>query len=98
MASKKFADAPQPEPWKPARWEPPDAASIQALIRGNATSDQQQRAIAFIVNALCGTYDMSYRPVSTRDTDFAEGKRFVGAQIVKLSKLNLASLKEKDTA
>lgn len=96
MASKRIADAPHPEPWKPPPYELADAAAIQALIRGTADQGQQQRAIAFIVNTICGTYDMSYRPTSDRDTTFAEGKRFVGTRIVMLSKLNLSQLEKKD--
>jgi hypothetical protein len=80
-------------PWKPAKWDYPDAAAIQALAQGNATEGQQKRALRFIVEGLCATYDMSYRPDSQRDTDFAEGKRHVGNQIVKLTKVNLNAMK-----
>jgi hypothetical protein len=78
-------------------WEVPDAAAIQALDRGDATADQQRRALDWIINKAAGYYDLSYRPggeEGRRDTDFAEGRRFVGGQIVKLSKLNLAKFKE----
>ena len=76
-------------PWKPAAWQPADASALQALVRGDCPSHLQQRAMAFIINDLCGTYDLSYRPGAEgdRDTAFAEGKRFVGMQIVKLLKV-----------
>jgi hypothetical protein len=45
------------------------------------------------VEHACSTYDLSFRPQSQRDTDFAEGRRFVGLQLVKLTKINLALLK-----
>ncbi len=79
----------------PAAYELPDASAIQALQRGDATPEQQQRALKWIIENACGTYDMSYRPgeEGRRDTDFAEGKRFVGSQIVKLLKLNLSLLR-----
>lgn len=81
-------------PWKPAPWEPADVAAIQALARGDATADQQRRALDYIINNIAGTYDLSYRPDSDRDTAFAEGKRFVGLQIVTRLKTNLAALRQ----
>ena len=94
---KKPADAPQWEPWKPSAWNLPDAAAIQALQRGDATADQQQRALKFIVNTLAGTYDGSFRPGpdGERVTAFAEGRRHVGLQIVKLANLALGAFKDK---
>lgn len=60
---------------------------MQALERGEADKDQQQRALQWILRASC-IGDLSYRPGSERDTAFAEGKRFVGLQIHKLLILN----------
>lgn len=93
---KKTAGLPRWEPWKPADWELPDAAAIQALERGDATADQQKRALMFIVNKLAGTYEGSFRPGvdGPQVTAFAEGKRHVGSQIVKLTRLNLAAFKD----
>lgn len=72
---------------------------MQALMRGDATKDQQQRALKWIIEQGAGTYDMSYRPGdSSRDTDFAEGRRSVGLQIVKLLKMNLNELRRRDNA
>ena len=65
---------------------------MQALSRGEATDHQQQHALKFIVEQLAGTYDLSFRPDSPRVTDFAEGRRYVGLQIVKLTKLNLSRI------
>lgn len=70
--------------WAPARHELPDAAAIKALQSGTATADQQQRALKWIIEEACRTYDLSFRPQSSRETDFAEGRRFVGLEIVKL--------------
>jgi hypothetical protein len=80
-------------PYIPAPWEPADVSAIQALHRGDASPDQQKRALDYIIS-LAGTYDLSYRPDSDRDTTFAEGKRWVGLQIVKLVKLNLAAIRQ----
>ena len=85
---------PDASPWKPIEWEPADVAAIQALARGDATADQQRRALDYIINSLAGTYDLSYRPNSDRDTAFAEGKRFVGLQMVKALKINLAAIRQ----
>lgn len=65
---------------------------MQALFRGEASSDQQKFFIAFLLNEVCGTYDLSFRPDNARVTDFCEGKRFVGTQIVKLSKIPISKI------
>jgi len=84
-------------PWKPAKWELADASALQALLRGDANKDQQTRALRWVIESAAGAYDMSYRPgESSRDTDFAEGRRFVGLQIVKLIKMNLSELRRKE--
>ena len=84
------------DPWKPAEYELADASAMQALLNGTADSNQQRRAIDWIVQIASGAYDLSYRPGSDgeRDTAFAEGRRFVGLSIVKLTKLNLMTLRE----
>jgi len=84
-----MAKRPIPQPWHPAPYEDADTAAIQALIAGNANASQQQRALAWIVHVLCGTYDQPYRPGEggDRDTVFACAKQFVGQQIVKQTKV-----------
>ena len=79
------------QPWHPAPYEEADVYAIKALAAGKATEGQQQRALGWIVNTLCGTYDLSFRDGEhgDRSTVFAEGKRFVGLQLVKLTKLVL---------
>ena len=79
-------------PHIPAPYEYADAAAIQGLLRGDATPDQQQRALKWIIEQCSGMYEFNYYP-SDRDTAFALGRGFVGQQIVKLSKLNLMSLR-----
>ena len=92
MARQKIPGAPASHPWVPPAWEKADAGALQALARGDANGHQQRRALDYIVKTLAGTYDLSYRPDSERDTAFAEGRRFVGLQIVKLLNLNLEKL------
>lgn len=73
--------------------------AIQALARGIASGEQQRRAIAWIIERASGTYEMSYRPGGSegdRDTVFAEGRRFVGNQIVKMTKLKTGQLRRSE--
>lgn len=84
----------------PAYLAPPDygvleAASLQALQRGEASAHQQQAALKWIIEAAAGTYDLSYSPESDRATAFAEGRRFVGLQVVKMLKVNVEALKKR---
>jgi hypothetical protein len=85
-------------PWLPWQWEDdlPGAVAIQAVALGTADEDQQKRAIQTIVEGLCQTYELSFSPDSERDSAFAEGKRFVGLQIAKLTKLNYTKVKRTD--
>lgn len=99
MAQRRNNQTTHSNPWMPAHYTNSQAASIQALARGDADSGQQQMALKWIVENLCGTYDMVYRPQGDRDTVFAAAKQFVGQQIVKATKLNLNALsKESDNA
>lgn len=70
-------------PWFPPAYEPADISAIKGLAAGTATPDQQRRALKWIIENACATYELSYRPNSEGDTAFAEGRRFVGLQIVK---------------
>jgi len=86
-------------PWKPAPYEIADAAAFQALQRGEASAEQQRRALRWLINECCGTYDLSYRPGGpdgARDTDMAEGKRWVGLQVVKLLNNSTAVMRRKE--
>ena len=88
---------PHYRPWHAPDWEVADVAAIQALARGEATPEQQVRALTYIVTALCGTYEMEFHPLDDRTTAFAGGRRFVGLQIVKLTKIALSKFK-RDTS
>lgn len=81
-------------PWAPPAYELADSTAIKALADGTANPEQQQRALRWIIENACGTYELSYRPTSDRDTCLAEGRRFVGLQIVKMLKLNTSALKK----
>lgn len=76
---------------EPAAWDLPDASALQALAKGEASPEQQQRALNWIIYNACGTYEVDYRPDS-REHAFVSGKRNVGLQIVKLIKVRLGAL------
>lgn len=82
-------------PWKPAKYEAADATAIQALYTGTASGEQQKRALTWIINSACATYDMSFRPGpdGERETNFAEGRRSVGLQFVKLCNIKIGLLR-----
>lgn len=83
-----------PAVFAPPEYDLPDASALQALAKGEADKGQQQRALNWLVNQACGTYDLEYR-TDQRDHAFASGRRFVGLQIVKLLKLNVSALSKK---
>lgn len=90
-------------PWLPAAYTTADAAAIQSVMRGDADSFQQKRAMKWIIESAAKTYDEQYFPTyadndGRRETDYALGKRYVGNQIIKLSKLDLSDLKKKEEA
>lgn len=95
--AQKIPGAPSPEPWKPPYYNKADAGAVQAMFRGEASPEQMRRGMSFIVRNLCGYHDLSFRPDQfggERATCFAEGKRFVGTEIVKLNEIDLSKLKD----
>ena len=75
-------------------WDIPTASAIQALIKGEATPDQQRGAMHWLINQACGTYNISFSEIGDRETCFAEGRRYVGSQIVKLNTLSINALRK----
>lgn len=83
------------QPWYPPDYELADATALQALSRGEASPDQQKRALRWIIQNAAATYDMTFHPGADegrRNTDFAEGRRFVGNQCVKLLNLVVSKM------
>lgn len=70
-------------------------------MRGVASEEQQRRAMRFLVERICGAYDLEYRPAELdpdgRASAFAGGKRFVGLQLIKFANLNIAQVRGKQT-
>lgn len=90
----------QHQPWLPVKYDLSDAGAVQAFAHGRATAEQQRIAFRWIVEKAAGTYDQSYHPGGEggrRNTDFAEGRRFVGNTLVKLTRLNLSTLRRKES-
>ena len=70
-------------PWSPADTPAPEIAAIKALARGEASPDQQVRALAWILHKVSHADDLPWHPENERWTSFAAGKQFVGKQIQK---------------
>lgn len=81
-------------PWYPKPYGMAEASAIKNVAAGTATAEQQRHAMKWIIGVLCATYDQSFRPgdEGRRDTDFAEGMRCVGNQLVKLVNIDLSKL------
>lgn len=74
-------------PHEPPIYEDADVAAIRALASGSANEGQQKRAWDWIVYQASAVTDLSYYPNDMggdRATSFKEGRRFVGAQLLKL--------------
>ena len=81
-------------PITPPEYEYADVCAIQDLMAGEATPEQQKRALDWIIKKACGTYEQHYYP-NDRDTVLSLGRCFVGQQIVKLTKLDRSILRSK---
>ena len=84
-----------PPAYLPPKASIADTSALQALQRGEADPEQQKRALKWIIEEVCMTYDWPYRPGEDgqRETDIALGRVFCGQQIVKELKINLLNLK-----
>ena len=66
--------------------------ALQLLEKGECPPHLQKAALQYLINNLCGTYDLEFRPEGERATTFAAGKRYVGLQMVFMLKVNTAAL------
>lgn len=88
---------PRDPAWLPAKYEPADVESVQAVYAGTADAYQQRRALDWIIENASETYGESFRSDADggeRDTSFALGRAFVGRQVVKLVKMSPALIAE----
>ncbi len=83
---------PRPSAWLPVSdYTADDVYAMQALAKGEATPEQQTRAINWIINSVCATYEEPFRSEvdgGERETSFALGKAFVGRTLVKMINLS----------
>lgn len=80
-----------PAPWTEPFLDKADVIAIQQVAAGVGDANHQKRTIDVLINKLADAYNLSFRPDKDggeRATAFAEGKRFVGLQLVKLLKIN----------
>ena len=84
------------DPWKPPNYVKADVAAIQAVFRGEATSDQQVRAMEYIVRRISNRNGMRFYPGPEGALAMAmgEGRRFVGNVLHDFTKLNLSKIKD----
>ena len=74
------------QPHEPPEYDNSIVASLRAVARGIADETQQKKAWDWIVYQLAAYNDLSYWPGGDdgRATAFKEGRRFVGAQMLKM--------------
>lgn len=80
-----------PAPWAEPIYEKADVIAIQMVALGKGDEHHQKRVLDILINKIAETYNLSFRPDQDggeRATSFAEGKRYVGSQLVKLMKAN----------
>lgn len=94
MNEKRSMPAPKKAPIPIPKWENADAYAIQALEKGVASPEQQKRALRWIIERACLTYDFCDKPEDDRLSAIFDGRRFAGLQIVKLVKINMSLLKK----
>jgi len=93
---------PRDKAWLPADYTPANIEAIKAVYRGDADAFQQRQVLDWIINNAAGAYELSFRSDADggeRETAFAEGRRFVGMQIVKLVNMSpdvVAALRNKN--
>ena len=78
---------PRAKAWMPVGYGAKDVEAVQALARGEADAHQQKAVLDWVINQAAGTYELSFRSDADggeRETAFAEGRRYVGLQLVKM--------------
>lgn len=78
---------------EPAAFALADAEAVQALMRADATPEQQKRGMNWILNNACALSTWGYRE-NERETAVALGRQFVGQQIVGIARVNLAQMRK----
>ena len=90
-----MAEAKEIEGMALARWELADVEALQALNNGTAEEQQQKRALKWIIENACATYEWAFKD-DDRETTVSLGRQFAGQQIVGVLKLNLLDLRRNE--
>ena len=69
--------------------------AIQLVSSGDASEYQQRLALYAIVNNLCRTHDVPYKPGSFDETAFECGKASVGVEILKTLNIKVGKFNSK---
>lgn len=86
MALKSKITIPPHAPYNPPKLSSEIVYAVKALFAGKADAHQQGLFAQWLIAEVCRKDDMSFRPgglEGSRETDFAEGKRFVAISILK---------------
>ncbi len=88
------------EPWAPPDLGLAEVAALQAVAKGVASPDQQQRAMRVMVEKICRRYEMPYCPGvgGERDTSFALGRMSAGSTLTSFLNAPLKNFKDPDAA
>jgi hypothetical protein len=81
---------PRQPAWIPPEYDLQDIYAIKALHKGEADASQQARALDWIIKNAAASNELSFRSDQDggeRETAFAEGRKFVGMQILKMINL-----------
>lgn len=73
-------------------YEEADIGALKALAAGEASAEQQKRALNYIVHVASATYDWGFRP-DQRETDIMLGRQMVGKHVVYLVNYDLSKFK-----
>lgn len=88
------------EPWSPPELELPEVAALQAVAKGTASPDQQQRAMRVIVEKIGCAYEETFCPGvdGARNSDFFQGRRRAGTMLRSFINAPLKNFKDPDAA
>ena len=71
-----------------------DVAAIKATYKGEATADQQARALNWIIKQAAGIADDPFDPKNARVTDYNLGRRAVGLAVARLIEMPSAAMEK----
>ena len=82
------------QPTDPAVANLSQIQAMQAMHKGDASPEQQQKALKWILEDASKINDICFYAGDSNASAFAAGKRFVGMQILSLIDVNTAKLEK----